>query len=39
MSILVEQQDETLTAIEANATNVEKDTEAGCVYSQLLQWN
>ena len=29
MSILVEQQDETITAIEANATNVEKDTEVG----------
>jgi len=29
MSILVEQQDETITAIEANATNVEKDTETG----------
>lgn len=29
MSILVEQQDETITAIEANAQTVEKDTEAG----------
>jgi len=29
MSILVEQQDETIVAIEANATNVEKDTEIG----------
>lgn len=29
MSILVEQQDETIVAIEANASNVEKDTEMG----------
>jgi len=34
MSILVEQQDETLTAIEANATNVEKDTEQGLQYTE-----
>lgn len=31
MSVLVEQQDETITAIEAQAETVQKDTEAGCV--------
>jgi syntaxin 1B/2/3 len=29
MSILVEQQDETINVIETTAANVEKDTEAG----------
>jgi hypothetical protein len=31
MSVLVEQQDETITAVETTAGNVQKDTEAGCV--------
>lgn len=31
MSILVEQQEETINTIETQAFNVQKDTEAGCV--------
>jgi hypothetical protein len=31
MSVLVEQQDETITAIETTAGNVQKDTEAGYI--------
>ncbi|KIY50966.1 syntaxin-like protein [Fistulina hepatica ATCC 64428] len=34
MSVLVEQQDETITAIEAQAAVVEKDTEAGLGYTE-----
>jgi hypothetical protein len=32
MSVLVEQQDETINVIETTATAVEKDTEAGYVH-------
>jgi len=34
MSVLVEQQDETITAIEAQAETVQKDTEAGLGYTE-----
>jgi syntaxin 1B/2/3 len=33
MSILVEQQDETIDAIQTAAVTVEKDTEVGCVHN------
>lgn len=36
MSILVEQQDETIDTIQAAALNVEKDTEVGYVLFELL---
>jgi syntaxin 1B/2/3 len=34
MSVLVEQQDETITAVETTAGNVQKDTEAGLAYTE-----
>jgi hypothetical protein len=37
MSVLVEQQDEILTIIEAQADTVQKDTEAGYVHFLLYE--
>jgi syntaxin 1B/2/3 len=36
MSVLVEQQDETINVIETQAAGVEKDTEAGYVHLSFL---
>lgn len=39
MSVLVEQQDETINTIEAQADTVQRDTEAGCVSTILLSFH